>query len=227
MSDLPQARELATALVRVGTDAGKRVVALLTDMNAPLGNAVGNANETREALEVLSGVSPPDLLKCTLALGAEMLLLSGKARTKAEATQSLEQAISSGEARRVMERMVAAQGGDARVVLDPSRLEVAPPVALIAEQEGYVVDIDALEIGLVAVAMGAGRTRADQKIDPAVGLSIEAKPGTRVTRGQPLAQLHVRSPSDAARVASRVRSAFRIAEEAPPPRPLVLERVGA
>jgi pyrimidine-nucleoside phosphorylase len=230
MRDLSKARELATALVRVGTDAGKRVVALLTDMNAPLGKAVGNANETREALEVLSGVSPPDLLECTLALGVEMLLLAGKARTKDEARRSLERAIASGEARGVMERMVSAQGGDARVVADPNRLEVAPSVAVLAEEEGYVAGVDALEIGLAAVAMGAGRTRADQRIDPAVGLSIEAKPGTRVARGQPLAQLHVRNEDDASRVASRVRGAFRIARDASSPTlaaPLILERVGA
>jgi pyrimidine-nucleoside phosphorylase len=227
MSAISKASELATALVRVGTDAGKRVVALLTDMNAPLGKAVGNANETREALEVLSGTSPPDLLECTLALGVEMLLLSGKSRTKDDARRSLEQAIFSGDARRVMERMVAAQGGDPRVVADPRRLEVAPSVPVIAEQDGYVVEVDALEIGLAAVAMGAGRTRADQRIDPAVGLSIEAKPGTHVARGQPLAQLHVRKKEDAARVATRVRSAFHIARDASPSRPLVLARIEA
>jgi pyrimidine-nucleoside phosphorylase len=126
-----------------------------------------------------------------------------------------------------MERMVAAQGGDARVVVDPRRLEVAPPVAVVAERDGYIQAVDALEIGLAAVAMGAGRTRADQKIDAAVGLSIEAKPGMPIARGQPLAQLHVRYEHDAARVAQRVRSAFRIAEGAPAPRRLVLERVGA
>jgi pyrimidine-nucleoside phosphorylase len=227
MSDLSKARDLATALVRVGTDAGKRVVALLTDMNSPLGEAVGNANETREALEVLSGTGPPDLLECTLALGVEMLMLADKARTTREARRSLEHAIASGDARRVMERMVAAQGGDVRVVADPGRLEVAPPVAVTAEQEGYIEDVDALEIGLVAVAMGAGRTRADQKIDSAVGLSIEAKPGTPIARGQPLAHLHVRKPDDAARVALRVRNAFRITADAPAPRPLVLARVEA
>ncbi len=226
MRDLSGARELATGLVCVGTDAGKRVVALLTDMNAPLGKAVGNANETREALGVLSGVSPPDLLECTLALGAEMLLLSRKATTLDEARQLLEHAIASGEARRVMERMVAAQGGDPRVVAEPSLLEVAPSIPIVAEQEGYVADIDALEIGLAAVAMGAGRTRVDQRIDHTVGISVEAKPGTRVARGQSLALLHVRSPQDAERVRARVRSAFRMAESASPPGPLVLGRVG-
>lgn len=227
MRDLSRARELATALVQVGKGAGKRVVALLTDMNAPLGKAVGNANETREALEVLSGVGPHDVLECTLALGAEMLLLSGKASTAEDARRSLERAIASGDARRVMERMVSAQGGDPRVVSDPSRLEVAPSFAVVADRDGYIADIDALEIGLAAVAMRAGRTRVDQKIDHSVGISIEAKPGSRVARGQPLAQLHVRSPRDAEHVLARIRNAFRIAESAPAPGPLVLARIEA
>src|SRR4029079_15022555 len=111
-----QARTLAEALVRVGTAAGKRGRALLTDMSAPLGRAVGNANETREAIEILKGGGPADLLECTLALGAEMLILGGVAATAAEARARMQQAIASGAAAAVMEKMIAAQGGDARVV---------------------------------------------------------------------------------------------------------------
>jgi pyrimidine-nucleoside phosphorylase len=226
MRDLDRARELAHALVRVGTGAGKRVTALLTDMDAPLGNAIGNANETREAILLLHGQGPTDLVECTLALGTEMLLVAGRARTREEALEALGRAISSGDALRVMERMVLAQEGDAKVVGDPSRLHVAPGVPVLVREPGFVARLDALEIGLAAVAMGAGRTRADQAVDPSVGISIAAKPGARVERGEPLAHLHVREPGEADAVRARVEGAFLLSSAPPPPRSLVLGRVG-
>ena len=120
MKDEARARELADKLVRVGTRAGKKVVAVLTRMDAPLGRAVGNANETREALEVLHGRGPADLVECTLVLGAEMLVLGGRAKTRPRPRRSCERRSRSGAAVRVMEKMVEAQGGDAKVVADPS-----------------------------------------------------------------------------------------------------------
>src|SRR5262249_36737868 len=150
-----RARALADKLVRVGTRAGKKVVAVLTRMDAPLGSAVGNANETREALEVLHGRGPADLVDCTLVLGAEMLVLGGKAKDVAEGTAKLREAIASGTAVRVMEKMVAAQGGDASVVADPTRLVVASEVVEVkAPRSGWVTGIDALAVGLTGVAMG-------------------------------------------------------------------------
>jgi thymidine phosphorylase len=225
MRDATRARELAETLVRVGTDAGKRVSAILTDMSAPLGKAVGNANETREAIRVLHGEGPPDLVECTMALGAEMLLVAGASESTEAARAELGSALGSGKALGVFERMVAAQGGDARVAQDPGRLLVAPGVPVLATGSGYVAAIDALEIGLVGVALGAGRTRADQKVDPAVGLSIEKKPGAHVARGEPLAFLHVRQEGDAEAVRDRVLRAFRLSEEAPREAPLVLGRI--
>ncbi|HVH43238.1 MAG TPA: thymidine phosphorylase, partial [Labilithrix sp.] len=167
MKSEERARALADKLVRVGTRAGKKVVAVLTRMDAPLGRAVGNANETREALEVLHGRGPADLVENTLVLGAEMLVLGQKAKDVAEGTAKLRAAIANGDAVRVMEKMVAAQGGDASVVADPSKLVVASEVVPVkAPRDGFVTGIDALAIGLTGVAMGAGRTRADQKVDP-------------------------------------------------------------
>jgi pyrimidine-nucleoside phosphorylase len=227
MRDAQRAKDLAEALVRVGTDAGKRVTALLTNMDAPLGRAVGNANETREAILVLHGEGPADLVECTLALGAEMLVLAGEAATLDAARKELSGSIATGQALRVMERMVSAQGGDPRVVADPSLLEVAPGVPVLAGEGGFVESVDALEIGLAAVALGAGRTRADQRVDPAVGISIEAKPEAKVARGEPLARIHVRDPKSAEAVRGRVERAFRIGSAPPPPRPLLLGRVGA
>jgi pyrimidine-nucleoside phosphorylase len=222
------ARALAEALVRVGTAAGKKVVALLTDMSAPLGREIGNASETREAIEVLHGRGPADLVECTLALGAEMLVLGGVAGDEADARAKLGRAIASGAAAKVMERMIAAQGGDPRIVADPSRLLMAPErVAVVAGEGGFVGGIDPLEIGLAAVAMGAGRTRADQAVDPAVGITLEVARGDRVEAGAPLAHLHVRAREDAAAVIDRVRAAFRIAPAKEPVPPLVIARITA
>jgi pyrimidine-nucleoside phosphorylase len=227
MKNETDARLLAGALVRVGARAQKRVVALLTDMEAPLGIAVGNAVETREALDVLAGGGPPDLVECTLRLGAEMLVLGGVARAEADARAKLEGAIASGAAARTAERMIDAQGGDPRVVSDRRRLEVAgEEVVIVAPADGFVARVDALGIGLAAVAMGAGRTRADQEVDHGVGILVEAKPGVRVSRGEPLARLRLRSRSHVEEIAERVRTSFTLGDTPPAPRPLVIGRVG-
>jgi pyrimidine-nucleoside phosphorylase len=226
MKTAEDARKLAEALVRVGTQAGKKVVALLTDMEAPLGVAVGNAVETREAFEVLRGGGPADLVECTMRLATEMLVMGGVARGENDAKARLGAAVGTGAAATTAERMIAAQGGDPRVVADPSRLEVAKEEVVVeAPADGFVARVDALAVGLAAVAMGAGRTRADQKVDAAVGILVEAKPGARVVKGQPLARLRVRKKADAAGIAERVAGAFVVEGAAPAPRPLVLGRV--
>jgi pyrimidine-nucleoside phosphorylase len=220
------ARALADALVRVGTRAGKRVVALLTDMEAPLGVAVGNAIETREAFDVLAGGGPADLVECTMSLGTEMLLLGGAAEDAGDALRKLRAAVASGAAARRAERMIEAQGGDPRVVADRARLEVAgEEVAVLAPRDGFVVRADALAIGLAAVALGAGRTRADQAVDHAVGIYVDAKPGDRIARGEALARLLVRARGDAEAVLPRIAGAFTLADAPAPRRPLVLGRV--
>ena len=225
MKSESDARTLADALIRVGTRAGKRVTALLTNMDAPLGVSVGNALETREALDVLAGGGPADLVECTMSLGAEMLVLGGKATAAEDARAMLKSAIGSGAAARTAERMIEAQGGDPRVVSDRERLALAPEELVVrATNEGFVAGVDPLAIGLAAVAMGAGRTRADQPVDHGVGICIDAKPGARVARGTVLARLFVRAASEAAPVAERVRAAFSIAETPPLLRPLVLGR---
>jgi pyrimidine-nucleoside phosphorylase len=228
MKDGATARALAELLVRVGTRAGKRVVALLTDMRAPLGVAVGNAVETREALDVLAGEGPADVVECTLRLGEEMLVLGGVAGSQSEARAKLVAAIASGRGSRVAERMIDAQGGDARVVADRSRLEIgSEEIVVESPRDGYVLRADALEIGLAAVALGAGRSRADQSVDHVVGILVEKKPGARVTRGEPLARLVLRRRSGAEAIVERVRGAFAVGDEAPPPGPLVLDRMVA
>jgi len=219
------ARQLAEALVSTGVHAGKNVVAVLTDMSAPLGVAVGNANETREALAMLHGVGPADLRECTMVLAEEMLLVAGRTKERSEARDWLEGALARGDAREVMARMVAAQGGDARVVAEPDRLAVAPSVNVVADADGVVAEVDPLEIGLAAVALGAGRTRSDQRVDPSVGIMVRAKPGTRVARGDVLAEVQTRDSVGVAPVVERVRRAFRIGQELLVPPPLVRGRV--
>lgn len=227
MKSREAAQALGDALVRVGTRAGKKVVALLTDMSVPLGRAIGNANETREALEVLQGGGPADVVACTMALGAEMLVLGGAEPTLESARSRLSRAIASGDAVRTMERMVEAHGGDARVVADPSRLAVhGVVVPIVSESDGVVAAIDPFELGMVGVALGAGRKRAEDKVDPAVGIEIVHKPGDRVAKGDELARIYVRDASDAQSVVGRVLSAFTVGDRAPESLPLVLGRIG-
>ncbi|MBX3264952.1 MAG: thymidine phosphorylase [Labilithrix sp.] len=228
MKSEDSARALADKLVRVGTRAGKKVVAVLTRMDAPLGRAVGNANETREALDVLHGRGPEDLVECTLVLGAEMLVLGGKAASVEEGTAKLRAAVADGSAVRVMEKMVAAQGGDAGVVADPSKLAIASEVVEVkASRSGFVTGIDALAIGLTGVAMGAGRTRADQAVDPAVGVEIDRKPGEAVKSGDVVARLFVHDRASGEKLLARVAGAFEYGDAAPPARPLVAGRITA
>lgn len=211
MKDLDAARELARSLVRVGRLAKKKVTAVLTSMDAPLGLAVGNALETAEAIEVLHGRGPEDLRELTLVLGAEMLRLAGLAKDERAGRARMQEAIESGAAAEVMRRIIAAQGGDPAVVDDLSRLPRAPvKMKVKATRAGFVRGIDAMTIGLTGVAMGAGRTRADQAVNPAVGIILRAKPGDRIAVGDTLAELHLPERKGGKRLADRVASAYSI-----------------
>jgi pyrimidine-nucleoside phosphorylase len=226
MKDLKHARELAQALVRVGTRAKKRVVALITDMSAPIGLTIGNALETREAVDVLKGEGPADTRELTLALGAEMLVLGRVAKDTKDARARLERAIANGAGLERLAKMVKAQGGDTRAVSDASRLPRAPHrVPIEARASGFVKSSDALELGLTSVDLGAGRTRADQKVDPAVGIELAKKPGDPVEKGEPLAWLHARNARGLEPLVERARRAFVIGKSRPKLGPLVLERI--
>ena len=227
MKDEARARALAEALVRVGTGAGKQVVAVLTRMDAPLGQAVGNANETREAIEVLHGQGPADVVECTLVLGAEMLLIGGAARTIEEAREKLEKVRSDGRGLSTFRRMVEAHGGDPRVVDDPTRLAMAEKrVDVKAAQAGFVTGIDAFAVGMLGVSIGAGRTRADQKVDPGVGIELMKKPGDAVQVGDVLATLVLREHNDEAASVERLQSAYTVDAVAPAALPLVVATLG-
>lgn len=154
--------------------------------------------------------------------------MGGVAKTTSDARVHLKDAIAKGHAVRVFERMIEAQGGDPRVVAEPERLVVATATHdVVAQRSGVVTAVDALEIGLSAVVLGAGRTRSDQAVDAAVGITVPIRPGDRVKSGDLLARLYVRRPEDALRVQGRVRDAFVVGDEAPPPAPLVRGRIEA
>lgn len=224
MKSHEQARALAQSIVRVGKLAGKKVSALLTRMDVPLGRAVGNSNETIEAFDVLHGRGPTDLVECTMALAVEMLRLGGVAKNDREARKLLDAVIASGAAAKKMREIIAAQSGDPRVVDEYDRMPMAKArVVVKAPKNGVVTGIDALEIGWSCVALGAGRTRADQDVDPAVGLTIDAHYGEAVKKGDALATLQVHPKQKVDAVVERVTRAFTIGKDAPSKEPLVIE----
>jgi len=226
MTNLTAARQLARSLVSVSQQGGKRAVALLTNMDAPLGKMIGNALEVIEAIEVLKNAGPPDSRELTVRLGIEMLLLGRAARSEAQARTMLEKALASGAALECFERMLRAHGGDARCVTDPNRLpRTKQRVPVLAERSGWVATCDPKELAWVALEMGAGRTRAEQTIDPAVGIELAVVRGESVQAGQPLAYLHVHQKPHAKKFSARVRDAFSLSKARPHPLKLVLGRV--
>lgn len=211
MKDVRHARTLAQSIIRVGKLAGLKVRALLTRMDAPLGRAVGNALETREAFEVLRGGGPEDLRACTFALGAALLRAGGLARSDRAAHAALDQAIRDGSALEKMRRVIRAQGGDPRVVDDPDRLPAAPArVPLYAKRSGYVHALDALSVGQLSHRLGAGRSRAGEPVDLAVGIWLDKKPGERVRAGERLAVLHARTRASGLRELAALNAAYTI-----------------
>ena len=211
MRTLPEAKALAEAMVQIGRLAGRPTVAVVTDMNQPLGCAVGNALEVREALEVLRGAQGP-LTEVCLLLGAEMLRLAGVERPRERCGEALR----SGAALERFRAMVRAQGGDERVVEEPGLLPAAARVIPFpAERGGYVAELDAREIGEAAMLLGAGRARKEDAIDPAVGLVLRVRRGDRVEAGQPLLDLHVNDGARLAEARERLRAAIRLGAEKP------------
>ena len=227
MPDLAAARELATTLVRVGRAAGKQVRALLTRMDAPLGRAVGNALEVAEAVAALRGAGPADLMEITRALGVEMLLLGGAAATPAEAEARLGSALASGAALAKFREVVAAQGGDPRVVDDPGRLPVARSLEPVsAPRAGFVTAVDARAVAFAALRLGAGRARAEDAVDPAVGVAGLVPVGEPVAAGQPLAWLHANDPAGLPEARALLAGAFTVGDILVPPPPLIADRIG-
>ncbi|MCC6415489.1 MAG: thymidine phosphorylase [Opitutaceae bacterium] len=217
-----EAHELAAALVRVGGAGGKEVRALLTAMDQPLGRAVGNALEVAEAIACLRGEGPEDLMEVTVALGVQMLLLGGAAKDEAAAGAKLLEVVRNGRALEKFREIIAAQGGDARVVDDPARLPQATiKRAVAAPVAGIVSSVDAMETALAALRLGAGRARAEDKIDPAVGVADLVKIGEPVRAGGRLCTIHANDEAAAREAEERLLRAVTIANARPPDQRLI------
>ena len=214
MPDFASAEELAKEMVTLGEGAGRRTVALVTAMDNPLGRSVGNALEVQEALDALSGEGDAELLQVCLRVTREMCELAG---VRADP----QKAMRSGAGRQTFERMLVAQGGHLE-----QGLPVAPvQVPVTADRNGHVEAIDALEVGLSALELGAGRLRKEDRVDPAAGVVIEAPVGARVRSGDPLATVHARSNELVERVTKRLRNAWRLTDREVGKPPHVLARV--
>lgn len=214
MKDKARARELATMLVTVAERLGKPTRALLTAMEQPLGRAVGNAVEVAECLACLRGEGPDDLMEVTFALGEQMLLLGGVAENAEDARTRLAKGISSGAALAKFREIVAAQGGDVTVVDDPGRLPAARLRAEVTStRRGFVTEVNALDVAIAALRLGAGRTRVDDKVDPAVGVSRLVKIGERVEQGDVLAVIHANDETSLAEARGIVGDAILVGDE--------------
>ena len=228
MKDLPSARALARAMVSIGVAHGLAVTCELTDMEQPLGRAVGNALEVTEAIETLRGRGPADLVHLARIASAEMLVRGNKSRDTKRALATIDRALSDGSGLAKLRELVVAQGGDARDVDDPSRLPRAPRVErLTAGRTAYVAAVAADRVGTASVRLGAGREKKGDAIDLRTGVVLHAKVGDRVERGQTYAEVHVAGkPSDASAI-DEIRLAFRCSARRVAPRRLVLGRIAS
>jgi pyrimidine-nucleoside phosphorylase len=197
LPELEDELELAKAMIELGAAHGCPVIALLTAMDRPLGHACGNALEVVEAIDVLKGGGPPDLIEVTMALGARMLVLGAVATSMEGAHTLMRDAIASGKALLKLEEIVAAQDGDKSVVRNPAKLPQAPQQATFtAAKAGVIQSVDPRAIGYGIIQLGGGRRNMEDAIDPSVGFVITAKPGIRVEKGQPLGTIHARTSDD-------------------------------
>lgn len=227
MKSVEEARELARWLVEVTDALGARATALVTDMEQPLGRAIGNGLEVAEAVETLAGRGPEDLRELGVTLAAHMLSAAGR-EDVASATQEAQAALSDGSAQAKFAEMVEAQGGDGRVVHEPDGYLARPihTADSVAEQDGFVTSIDAESIGRAAGVLGAGRRRAGEAVDPAAGVVLERTVGEQVEAEDVLAVLHTNRPETLEKAADLVSGAFVVGREPPSRRPLVLDIVG-
>ena len=210
-----RAAELAATMVELGAAAGVATVALLTDMSAPLGRTAGNALEVAEAIEVLAGGGPPDVVALTVALAREMVTAAG--RDDVDPAEVL----ASGRALPVWDRLIAAQGGDPHAPLPTAR----ETEVVTAEVDGVLQRLDAYAVGVAAWRLGAGRSRKEDPVSPGAGVELHAKPGDRVRAGQPLLTLHTDEPERFSRARQALDGAWSIGVDAPQPAPLILRRL--
>ena len=226
MKTLDDSRRLAESLVAIGNASGVRTEALITDMNAPLGRAVGNANEIVESIETLKGKGPEDLESLSVQLAARMLVLARIASSEADGEAAVRRALASGSALEVFRRIVENQGGDPRVIDDYTRLPSAPDEERVtAPRAGFVAEIRAEHVGRAAVVLGAGRARLDEAVDHGVGISVVAPPGTEVRSGDPVLVVRHRGGRGLADALAMLQQSLEIHDSRPSGRPLVVDSV--
>jgi len=223
MKTIEDARELAESMLELGRHAGREVACVLTDMDQPLGQAVGNALEIRETIATLRGEGPPDFTELVLAASAHLLAFSDLGVDEEAGRELASGAVQDGSALAMYEGWIAAQGGDPA----EDALPAAPVVREVtAPAGGYVTAIGAVDVGMAALRLGAGRLTKDQGIDHAVGVRCLKKRGDSVESGEPIAEVHARDEASAGQAADEVNAAYAFGDSAPAATPIVLETLG-
>lgn len=223
MKTLEDSKELAHAMVQIGNGAGSETIGVISDMNQPLGFAVGNALEVKEAIDTLKGHGPEDLHDLCIELGSRMVYLGKKADSIEEAKEKLEEAIESGQAVETFKTMIQAQNGDASIVDEPDKLPQASYTFEVeAKEDGYVSGIIANEIGIAASLLGAGRLTKESEIDLAVGLVLNKKVGDHVTKGDSIVTIHS-NRGDVSEVIEKIYDSYSISKDKVEERPLIYD----
>lgn len=226
MKKFEDAKKLAETMVSIGTMAGKKVSAVITDMDQPLGKAVGNSLEVIEAIDALSGNGPSDFMEVVYALGSEILLLAGAAKEESEAKEKITAAITSGAAKEKLAEFVAAQRGDASYVWDTSKFTKASYVMeAVSMQAGYVQKIDAEAIGTACMKLGGGRETKDGEIDLAVGIYLTKKRGEAVRKGDVIATVYANDKAKGEAALEQIQNAYTIGEKAADPVNMIWGRI--
>ncbi|MGZ0053138.1 pyrimidine-nucleoside phosphorylase [Brevibacillus gelatini] len=228
MKNLEEAETLAKAMVAIGSQVGRKTVAVISDMNQPLGFAVGNALEVKEAVETLAGRGPKDLTELVLSIGSRMLVLGGLVSNVEEGRVKLEELMASGKAVDKLAEMVEAQGGDKADVYDLSRLPQANIIhEFVAKQDGYVEAIDAEAVGHASVVLGAGRLTKEMPIDLAVGFVLHKKRGDQVRAGETLVTIHANDEKMLQSALEELEDAYSISTKIPSAQPLIYKIIEA
>lgn len=218
-------KRLASVMVDIGKRAGKKMLALITDMDRPLGNAIGNTLEVKEAIDTLNGHGPEDFTEICMVLASNMLYLAGKGSIE-ECESMVKRAIEDGSALETFKKMVVAQGGDVECISNPDKFEKAPySLDVKAERSGYIVRVDTEGYGIASLLLGAGRNTKEESIDFSAGIILKKKTGDYVNKGDVIATLYTSNETKFEASKAKFLSSTEIADEAPEARPLVLDRV--